>query len=69
MIKKSRVVSTRSTQDIEKLINQLTQGKTFIINNNTEKRDIDIKNARIDDIAQVLGTLILDLMNKGIIQR
>lgn len=69
MIQKQRVVSTRSTQDIEKLINQLTQGKSFIIDNHTEKRSININNASLDDVAQVLGTLISDLKDKGIIQK
>jgi len=68
MIQKERISLNRSTQDIEKLINKLTQGKSFVITNNTEKRNIDIKNAQIDDIAQVLGTLINDLKLKGIIQ-
>lgn len=68
MIQKERVVSTRSTQDIEKLINKLTSGKTLIVNNWKEKRDININTASLDDVANLLATLVSDLKQKGIIQ-
>lgn len=68
MIQKERVISSRSTQDIEKLINKLTSGKTFIVNNWKEKRDININNASLDDVANLLATLVNDLKQKGIIQ-
>lgn len=68
MIQKERVVSTRSTQDIEKLINKLTSGKTFIVNNWKEKRDFNADIGSFDDLANTLCTLINDLKSKGIIQ-
>lgn len=69
MIQKERINANRSTQDIERLINKLTSGKPFILKNLKEKRDIDIKNASLDDVAQILGTLLSDLQTKGIIQK
>ena len=68
MIQKERAVSTRSTQDIEKLINKLTSGRSFQLRYWSEKRDLDAKNADLDEVRQVLATLISDLKLKGIIQ-
>jgi len=69
MIKKERVVSTRSTQDIEKLVNQLTQGKSFILSNWAEKRDFDATSGTLGDLANAFSTLVNDLIKKGIIQK
>lgn len=69
MIQKERVVKTRSTQDIEKLINKLTSGKTYTMSNNTNRRNLDAKNDTIGDLANTLATLISDLKEKGIIQK
>lgn len=69
MIQKERIVSSRSTQDIEKLINQLTSGKSFTVKNWTEKRDFDTNISTLGDVANVLSTLINDLISKGIIQK
>lgn len=66
MIQKERIV--RGTQDIEKLINKLTVGKSFQLRNWSEKRDLDAKIADLDEVRQVLATLISDLKLKGIIQ-
>lgn len=67
MIQKERVVSTRSNQDIEKLINKLTQGKGFTIKNWKEKRDFNANSGSFDDLANLVSTLIEDLKKKGII--
>ncbi len=69
MIQKERVVSTRSTQDIEKLINKLTSGKSFELKNWTEKRDFDANNGTLGDLANAFSTLVDDLIKKGIIQK
>lgn len=69
MIQKARIVKSRSEQDIEKLINQLTQGKTFILKNWREKRDFDAQNGTLEDLSNILSTLINDLKLKGIIQK
>lgn len=69
MIQKARITRSRSEQDIEKLINQLTQGKTFILSNWKEKRDLDALNGTVEDLANTLCTLINDLKLKGIIQK
>ena len=66
MIQKERIA--RGTQDVEKLINKLTSGKSFQLRYWNEKRDLDAKNADIDELRQVLATLISDLKLKGIIQ-
>jgi hypothetical protein len=66
MIQKERIA--RGTQDVEKLINKLTSGKSFQLRYWNEKRDLDAKNADIDEVRQVLATLISDLKLKGIIQ-
>lgn len=68
-MKKERIVSSRSEQDIEKLINGLTQGKPFILKNWTEKRDFDALNDTLEDLSNTVATLINDLKLKGIIQK
>jgi len=45
MIQKARIVKSRSEQDIEKLINGLTQGKPFILRNWKELRNFDAQNS------------------------
>jgi methionine synthase II (cobalamin-independent) len=69
MIQKERVVKARGIQDIEKLINKLTQGKPYVVVNSSERRSIDISNDTLEDIVNVLATLINDLKDKGIIQK
>lgn len=69
MIQKARIVKSRSEQDIEKLINQLTQGKSFILKNWKEKRDFDAQNGTLEDLSNAFCTLINDLIQKGIIQK
>lgn len=66
---KERVVKSRSTQDIEKLINKMTQGKTYGLRNWAEKRDIDAENSTVSDLANAFCTLVNDLKGKGIIQK
>lgn len=68
-MKKERIVSSRSEQDIEKLINGLTQGKTFALKNWKEKRDFDALNDTLEDLSNMVATLINDLKLKGIIQK
>jgi len=69
MIQKERVVSNRSTQDIEKLINKLTSGKSFQLRNWSEKRDFDALNGTLGDLSNAFATLVNDLISKGIIQK
>ena len=67
MISKERVVQTRSIQDIEKLINKMTQGKSISVSNYNEKRDFSADTGTLGDLSNLVATLINDLKNKGII--
>ena len=68
MIQKSRINRDRPTQKTEKLINQLTSGGTFILRNWKEKRDLTPPTITLEELANVLATVISDLKKKGIIQ-
>ncbi|MGV8131627.1 MAG: hypothetical protein ACP5N7_06025 [Candidatus Pacearchaeota archaeon] len=66
---KERIVSTRSQQDTEKLINNLTKGKSFYLKNWNEKRDFDAQNDGLQELAYAFATLVNDLKAKGIISK
>jgi len=68
MIQKERVVKTRGIQDIEKLINKMTSGKSFEIQKWNEKRDFNAESGTLGELADAFCTLINDLKSKGIIQ-
>jgi len=68
MIQKERIIKSRSTQDIEKLINKLTQGKSISVSNYTERRDFNATSDTLGDLANAFATLVSDLKKKGIIQ-
>ena len=48
--------------------NKLTKGASFHIQGDSSKRDLNVREATITDIANMLSTLINDLKAKGIIR-
>lgn len=68
MISKERVVQTRSIQDIGKLINKMTQGKSISVSNYNEKREFNATSGTFGDMADAFATLVDDLKKKGIIR-
>lgn len=67
MISKERVVPGREVQDLNSMIQKLTIGNPYEIKNLNELRNLDLNNCTIGDIARILGTLIQDMKNKGLI--
>ncbi len=65
---KERINTTRTVQEIEDLINKRVINKKYIIKNLDEKRVYDLKTSNINTLASVLGTLIKDLIEAGIIK-
>ena len=65
---KERIIPTRAIQDIEKMINNLTAGKSMSVSNYTERRDFNASKDTVGDMANTLATLISDLKKKGIIR-
>jgi len=65
---KERINTTRTVQEIEDLINKRVINKKYIIKNLDEKRVYDLKTSDINTLASVLGTLIKDLIEAGIIK-
>jgi hypothetical protein len=66
-MKTFRTIKGRETQSIEDKINQMTTGKTFVVTNVSEKRDLDINTATTSDTLNILGTLIQELQKRGIL--
>ena len=66
---KERIVPTRSNQDIEKLINKMTSGKSITLKNWEEKRDFDAQNDGLQELAYAFATLVNDLKTKGIVSK
>lgn len=67
MIRRNRPVGN-IVQQLSDTANKLTKGKSFFIRGGTPKRDLDINNVTLNDLANTLSTLISDLKEKGIIQ-
>ena len=65
---KERINPTRALQDIEKIVNNLTAGKSMTVSNFTERRDFNATSDTIGDLANAFATLINDLKKKGIIR-
>jgi len=66
-MKKERVIPTRSTQDFEKFINQLTNGKSMSARNYTEKTEFNATSYTIGDMANFIATMANELKKRGIL--
>lgn len=64
-----RIIKSRLIQDIEKKINEKTIKNSYDLKNYEIKRSMDVSNATIYEIANLLATLIEDLKNANIIKR
>ena len=65
---KERINPVRSLQDIERIVNNLTAGKSINVTKFTERRDFNATTDTVGDMANTLATLISDLKKKGIIR-
>ena len=65
---KERINPTRSLQDIERIVNNLTAGENMSVSNFTERRDFNATSDTIGDLANAFATLVNDLKKKGIIR-
>jgi len=65
---KERINPTRSLQDIERIVNNLTAGESMTVSNFTERRDFNATSDTIGDFANAFATLVNDLKKKGIIR-
>ena len=65
---KERINPTRSLQDIERIVNNLTAGKNMSVSNFTERRDFNATSDTLGDLANAFATLVNDLKKKGIIR-
>lgn len=66
-MKKDRVIPGRDTQDLTDFINKISIGKPYEVTNYKEIRNLDINTATIENLANVVATLVNDLKKKGII--
>lgn len=64
---KERIIPTRTIQDIEKIVNNLTAGENMFVKNYSDTRTLDATSGTIGDVANFLATLVSDLKKKGII--
>lgn len=55
-------------EEVERMINQLVAATTaYTVTNGTTDRAYDANSTSLDELADVLGTLITDLKTKGIL--
>ena len=66
-MQKERVVKSRSIQDIEKLINKLTQGNKLSVSTFTEKKEFNAKSYTIGDLGNFVATMANELIKRGIL--
>lgn len=67
-MQKQRVIPGRDSQDLSQFINKMSIGKPYEVINFKETRNLDVSGMTLANLANIVGTLIQDLKNKGIIQ-
>ena len=63
----AKAIKVLDARDVQQMFDKVSKGKPYKIKSTKEKRDFNKDTVTLDEFADVLGTLIKDLMEKGII--
>ena len=63
----AKAIKILDARDVQQMFDKVSKGKPFRITGTTTKRDFDKDTVTLGQFADVFGTLIKDLIAKGII--